>query len=265
MANTPFLRLETLSFSWPKQSQPTLQQLNFSIKEQAITAIIGPNGCGKSLLMQLIAGLKSTTQGRVSLYDSNIASFTPEARACQIAYLAPHIESCPMLTVQQILLSAGYAQPHNMNKKNYDFWLNTLNLSELEQRLLPTLSTGQQARVRLARTFLQGCPLIVMDEPFAHIDLPQAAALWHILKQLSQNHTIIIADHQLSLVAQHADEILILSHHNEWRIGSTPHCLTETNLNWAWKTQGYKLYHAPIHRSESYVGFTHITSPEVNS
>jgi iron complex transport system ATP-binding protein len=263
MNSTPFLQIDNLSFNWSKTSKLTLNNLNIQLKEHTITALIGPNGSGKSLLMQLLAGLKQGTQGKVSLYDSDIALLPPKKRACQVAYLAPHNENCPALTVQQILLSASYAQPQSINKKNYGYWLTTLQLTKLEQLLLPTLSTGQQAKVRLARTFLQGCPLILLDEPFAHVDLPQTATLWHNLKQMTQSSTIVIAEQQLSLVSHYAQHIILLSHHNEWRAGGVREYLTEENLNWAWNTQGYKIYPATDHRQSSYVGFTHITSPEV--
>jgi zinc/manganese transport system ATP-binding protein len=199
-----------------------LTNVSVSFEQGSLTAIVGPNGGGKSTLMKLLAGIYEPQSGQVTRSISV---------ATDIAYLPQHHEldrTFPFLVTDVIAMGLW---PNIKTKPEIITQiLEEVDLKGFEKRPLSALSGGQFQRLLFARLIAQKAKIILLDEPFVGVDqatLIDLIALiheWH-----EQGKTIVAVLHDLTLVRQHFDQTLILSQKVIAR-GFTQDILTLENL-----------------------------------
>ena len=200
-------------------------------------ALIGPNGAGKTTLLRAIAGLLPH-DGRVSLLGRDAAALERRERARLLAVVPQTPETPPWLTVAEYVLMGR--TPHlgplaREGAADRDAaWnaLDRLELEELAERPLGTLSGGERQRAVVARALAQEASIVLLDEPTAALDIGHQQQALELLDGLPdrQGLTLVAAMHDLTLAAQYADRVLLLSRGRIVADGTPGEVLTEDAL-----------------------------------
>ncbi len=177
-----------------------LKNLSLSVKAGECVAIVGESGCGKTTLLNAIAGYIHYN-GEIFLAGKNLHETPPWARNCR--YLNQHLFLFPHKTVLGNLLLAG---PCATQTEILDL-LNKLKIAHLKDRYPKMLSGGEKQRVALARALINPPDLLLLDEPFSALDWDTRQHIWYELKDL-------IAEKQLTsiIVSHEPKETAFLAH-----------------------------------------------------
>ncbi|HET7173518.1 MAG TPA: ATP-binding cassette domain-containing protein [Nocardioidaceae bacterium] len=170
-------------------------------------AILGPSGSGKSLTLRALAGLLGTGPGSVEFGGAEVRAVPTEARG--LGYLPQGLRLFPGRTVWQQVTFATSADPGLAA-----WWLRTLHIEDLVDRLPAELSGGQRQRVGLAQALSHSPQLVLLDEPFSALDAPTREELRSELRRLQRDYGLstVLVTHDPEEAALLADEIVVLDH-----------------------------------------------------
>jgi ABC-type sulfate/molybdate transport systems ATPase subunit/ABC-type sulfate transport system permease component len=169
-------------------------------------AVVGPSGSGKSITLRVLAGLLGPAAGTVTYGGADVSRAAPERRG--IGYVPQGFSLIPGRTVWQQAVFGVHADPARAA-----WWLATLHLDDLLDRLPEQLSGGQCQRVSLARALAGDPRVVLLDEPFSALDAPVRAELRRELRRLQRevNLSTVLVTHDPEEAAMLADEILVVS------------------------------------------------------
>ncbi len=206
------LRIQNLSFAYAKID--ILQDINIRIQRGEHVAIIGESGCGKSTLLKLIYGLMDLEQGEIFWEDEQILgpAYNLVPGASFMKYLSQDFDLMPYISVSENIsqyLSIFY--PEELKERTQQL-LEMIELTEFADKKVKTLSGGQQQRVALARVLAQKPEVLLLDEPFGHIDnFLKNSLRRNIFNYLKENRiTTIVATHDVHDVLPFADRAVVL-------------------------------------------------------
>ena len=200
------------SFSY--QEKIILQNLTFSLDEGQQLAVIGESGCGKSTLLKLIYGLYDCDEGNISWKSEPVLGpkFHLVPGMPFMKYLAQDFDLMPFITVGENVgkfLSNFYPKE---KQNRIDELLNLVEMSEFKHVKAKFLSGGQMQRVALARVLAQEPEVLLLDEPFSHIDNFRKNKLRRkIFRYLKEKQiTTLVASHDINDVLSFSDEVIVL-------------------------------------------------------
>ena len=184
------IRVKNLTLQ--RNNRELFSGLNASFAKGSISAIVGPNGCGKSSLLLALAGDLKPTSGEIFIEDKSLQQLSDlDQSHLRSMALQERTFWLPM-TVREVL-ALGQT---NQAVEDIDRVASDLGLTELLKSLVTTLSVGQIQRVEIARTLLRDCPIYFFDEPFAAQDLASKGALIEIFKRLrNSGKTLVLVVH----------------------------------------------------------------------
>lgn len=180
-------------------------------------AVTGPSGSGKSTLLALLAAIDYADDGAIWFGDTELGSLSTveqaEFRGNSISYLYPEYNLLPMLSVYEnisLALSLKRLPEPEVDRRIRES-LDRLELADLAHRTPDALSSGQRARAGIARAIAPDNPVIIADEPTAHLDSDNAHLVARLLAEVARDphRLVIVATHDPS-VAEHADRIVRL-------------------------------------------------------
>lgn len=190
-----------------------VDHLSFKIGKGQIYGFLGPNGAGKSTTMNIITGYLAATEGTV-LVDGNDILKNPEAAKSKIGYL-PEIPPLYMdLTVVEYLLFVAELKkiPGKMRRAQIEKVMEQVGITDMKGRLIKNLSKGYRQRVGLAQAMLGDPEVIILDEPSVGLDPKQMIEIRDLIRELGEDHTVILSSHILSEVSAVCDHIMIIAH-----------------------------------------------------
>ncbi len=182
--------------------------------------ILGPSGSGKSLLLQMIAGLLTPDSGYLKLAGRTLfdqqqrINLTPQQR--QVAFLFQNYALFPHLNVRQNIafgLRRGLFNPRvNMHSERVDYWLDNFGLTAVQQQKPHQLSGGQRQRTALARALITEPRALLLDEPFSALDPDLRIHMRNELRELQERLAVplILITHDVEDVKAFSDETLCL-------------------------------------------------------
>jgi ABC-type sugar transport system ATPase subunit len=225
--NAPLLELQQISHT---AGVFQLQEISFRLDIGEYLVIAGPTGSGKTMLLEVIAGLRSPTQGRVLFQGKEITNIPPEKRWLGFAYQDSLLY--PFLNVREnILFSARVKRVANQLqvKQNLIELSEIMGLTHLWERSPYFLSGGEKQRVSLARALLLRPPLLLLDEPLSALD-PQTKH--HIQELLSlihrrENITVVHVTHDENEALQLGTKMVILKDGKISRTGRPTEILSQ--------------------------------------
>lgn len=205
--------LEVHAMSMQRQDKTVLNRVSMSVPFGAHIALVGPNGSGKTTLLQVMAGRLKPSQGRVTVGGLDLAHMSGMERARQLAVVHQHEQVHGQLRVRDYV--ALGRTPHVEASKDESAQavssaLTRCRLDGLQDRLMRTLSGGEQQRAAIARALAQDPRILLLDEPTNHLDLRTRADVLDLLAELGV--TVVAALHELSLVQRFAHRVVLLSH-----------------------------------------------------
>ena len=201
-------------FIRPGQSSPVtaLSGVSLTVRTGSLTAIIGPDGAGKTTFMRLVCGLLKSDAGSLSVLGMDVASH-PQAVQDHIGYMPQKFGLYEDLSVQENLdLYANlHAVPQAVRQERFQKLLDLTGLSPFTKRMAGKLSGGMKQKLGLACTLVSMPPLLLLDEPTVGVDPLSRRELWQILDTLSASGslTVLVATAYLE-EAEHCHDVYIL-------------------------------------------------------
>jgi iron complex transport system ATP-binding protein len=224
------LKIQNLSVSYGPRR--ILHDISLNVQSGEVLALIGPNGAGKSTLIRAASGVIPYT-GQVRMNGDEFASLSPIQRARYIATVPQAISLPPAFTVWETVLFGrtpylGFlGQPSQKDEEIAHQALERISALPLVDRRVGELSGGEQQRVLLARALCQATPILLLDEPTAHLDLQYQVSLLELVRDLAHkdNLAVLVALHDLNLAAHYADRIALMVAGNIKAIGNAKEVL----------------------------------------
>jgi NitT/TauT family transport system ATP-binding protein len=188
-----------------KPDKRVLENVSFNVTESSFTTIVGPSGCGKSTLLNILAGTEPQTSGQITIAHEGHG----EARVGYV-FQAPRL--LPWMSVMDNMM---FVRPAEVDKTEYraraEHYIEVVGLQKEHKTYPLALSGGMQQRAGIARALAIDPDVLLMDEPFSHLDEITAenlrAELWRIWSETQK--TILFVTHDLNEGILLADRILV--------------------------------------------------------
>jgi iron complex transport system ATP-binding protein len=232
----PALACRGLCFGY--RAKPLLRDVSLDIPRGGLFCIAGPNGAGKSTLLRLLSGALRAESGSVLLDGADIAAIPPSQRARRIA-LVPQTEmpAFPYSVRAMVLFGrhpwlSGFGLERAEDFAVVDEALRLLGIGHLAQRSVTELSGGEYHRVSIARALAQATPVLLLDEPNAHLDLRAQHELFRVLDALhrARGRTVVCVTHDLDLAARYADSIALFAEGRLLALGPPREVITADSI-----------------------------------
>jgi len=223
------------------QRKPVLWDIELTLPEGRLIAVVGPNGAGKSTLIKAVLGLVPRASGQISIYGKpyetqrHLVGYVPQRESVDWDFPVNALDVVAMGFYRKI----GWLRPVTRTHRRAALKeLEKVGMATFAHRQISQLSGGQQQRVFLARALAQDARVYLMDEPFAGVDTATERAIIALLKDLkASGKTCVVVHHDLQTVPTYFDHVVLLN----MRVvayGSTEAVFTEENLK---KTYGGRL------------------------
>jgi ABC-2 type transport system ATP-binding protein len=188
-----------------------VRDVSFDVPRGQVVGFLGPNGAGKTTTMRILAGYLTATSGRATI-DGLDVFWRPVDVRRRIGYMP---ENCPLYTemrvVEYLRFRGGIKGLHGrQRRRRIDYVLERCWLTDVRRQLIGTLSKGYRQRVGLADALLADPPVLILDEPTAGLDPTQIRASRQLIRELGQEHTILLSTHILPEVEMTCDDVIII-------------------------------------------------------
>jgi len=193
-------------------SQKALSEVSFSVKPGRILGFLGPNGAGKSTTMKIICGFISPDEGLVKVMGKEQGKDV-KAISGLIGYLPENNPLYHDMYVKEFLQFSGGLFGLSGKKLNerVDLMLIKTGLSPEKHKKISQLSKGYRQRVGLARALIHDPKVVILDEPTTGLDPNQLVEIRALIKEISENRTVILSTHIMQEVEAICDDVVIIS------------------------------------------------------
>lgn len=197
------LKISNLSFKYDKKAAKTvLNSINLEIKPGSVNVLLGLNGCGKTTLIKLLAGLEKSLEGTIEYDDKNLQTIKIRERAKIFAYVPQQANVTNDIPVRQYLsygttnTLAFYEHPGKEEMKRVEAMAERLHISHLLDKNLGEISGGELQIVLIACSLIQNTEILLLDEPTSALDMKNQNLVLSILKDVAkEGKTIILSSH----------------------------------------------------------------------
>ena len=192
-------------------SKMAVKDISFSIKENEILGLLGPNGCGKTTTIGMILGLLKPSGGEIKINGEKIEE-NRENILKKINFISPYIELPKKLTVKQNLIVYGKLYDIDNLNGRIEYLTNKLKIEDLLDRVTGELSSGQKNRIALAKALINKPKVLLLDEPTASLDPEIGDYVRTFLENYikENNVSILLASHNMNEVTRLCSSILMM-------------------------------------------------------
>jgi iron complex transport system ATP-binding protein len=201
------LQARDLRFAY-SPGPPVIDGASLALERGSMGALIGPNGCGKSTMIRLLAGILQPLDGEVLLEGLPITQMDSHARTRKMAYVPQNVSRAFPFTALEVVLTGRsphlprFAFEGRRDVEKAIEALETAGVAHLAARRITELSAGERQIVSFARALAQEPDCLLLDEPAASLDLKHRATLVRTLLRLRESHglTVLMVTHDLSFI-----------------------------------------------------------------
>jgi iron complex transport system ATP-binding protein len=214
---TPRLEIRNVTMGYSEST--VLRDVSLEISPGEVLAVIGPNGVGKSTLVRIASGTLEPMSGQVGINGDLLGDLTPAERARYVSVVPQATNLPPTFRALDVVM---------MGRTPYLGWLGSegdtdfkvvseamerTGTLEMAERPIEELSGGEQQRILIARALAQAAPIMLLDEPTAHLDLRHQDQVLGLARGLAKEGgmAVMLALHDLNLVSRFADRVALLS------------------------------------------------------
>ena len=237
----PTFSCRNLTISVPGRT--LLRDLSLSLAAGGFLAVLGQNGAGKSLTLHTLAGIRDATSGETFLRESALSGLPRQKVAQDLALLPQYTEDVFPASVMDTVMIGRH--PH-IGRFQWESaadvaiarqCLRAMDLDDLVDRDVTTLSGGERRRLAIAEVLTQTPAVYLLDEPTNHLDPQHQLDVLHVFREKSAGGSVVVASlHDINLAARFADHCLLLFGDGRWQLGTTAEVLTEARLSELYST-----------------------------
>ncbi len=209
-----FLELSQITFSYSGKRTAVLSEINLSFEKQGITAITGPNGCGKTTLTKVMSGILSPTNGKVYLEDRPLQEYSLAQIGRRIGYVFQNPEQ--QLFCSTVAEEIGFGPAHlgwepSAVGERVEFYLNYFELSPYRNAFPLHLSYGEKQRLAIAAVLAGEPEFLILDEPTVGLDVYRKRLLTDYLYKVARlGIGIVVVSHDTKFVGKVAERVIVL-------------------------------------------------------
>lgn len=232
------LSVAGLSFRHHRDGPDILRDVAVTIPEGRITAILGPNGSGKTTLFKCIAGLWKPRAGEIRCDGEDLTQLSGRRRAALVAVVPQDHEPPFPYAVEEVVLTGRtarvelFASPSRADREAAAQAMEQAGIAHLRGRSYTKISGGERQLVLIARALAQETPVLILDEPTAHLDFRHQFAILTKVRQIVRDRglTVLMTLHDPNLTMQFADRVGLIREGRLIAEGAPRDVLTRENL-----------------------------------
>ena len=233
------IRMRDISFAYDGSEEWALSGASFEVVEGGITCVLGPNGCGKSTALKVIAGILKPSDGEVAIEGMELSSFSGKEMAKTVAAVHQKNYAPPDLTVRK-LIAIGRTPYHTFfgsNDKKSDHRaveeaMRMTDTARFADTPVSALSGGEMQRAWLAMALAQETKILLLDEITTYLDVHYQIGMMRLIKELNrtQNKTILMVLHDVNLALQFSDYCILMKDGGVFLQGETQQVLQANTI-----------------------------------
>jgi len=206
------IELKHIQVSYGKRE--ILRDIDATIAPGRITAVMGPNGCGKTTLLRCIGGLLEPTSGSVGIDGQEVGSYSARALAQKVAFVRQQAQTDFEFSAFETVLMGRNPYQHHLQNESQKDWdiveqcMKQTNTWHLRLAKPAEMSGGEMQRVMIARALAQQTPVLLMDEPVSNLDIAHQLEIMRLLR--TTDKTVVIVIHDLNLALQFCDDLMLI-------------------------------------------------------
>ena len=212
-----------------KQEKTVHEHLNFQLQAGELTCLLGANGTGKSTLLRTLSAAQPSLGGELRMLEKPLKEYTEKERSRTIGVVLTDKTFAGGLTVHE-LVGLG-RQPHTgffgklskEDRRIIEEAMENVGIAHKARSYTAELSDGERQKVMIAKALVQECPLILLDEPTAFLDVVSRIEIMHLLHRLAveQNKAILLSTHDIEQALVLSDRLWLLSKEHGLQTGVT--------------------------------------------
>lgn len=220
-----------------------LRDVSASVQPDCITAVMGPNGCGKTTLLRCVGGLLQPTGGRVLVDGQEVHSYKARELAQKVAFVRQQAHTDFDFSAFEIVLMGRNPWQRHLQNESQEDWdivercMRQTGTWHLRLARPAEMSGGEFQRVMIARALAQQTPVLLMDEPVSNLDIAHQIEVMKLLR--ATGRTVVIVIHDLNLALQFCDRLLLLHEGRLLFHGAVAEGLTPQNIATVYGVQAH--------------------------
>lgn len=246
-------RMTDLSFRYPDRD--VIRGLSLTLPGGRFYGLLGPNGCGKTTLLDLLMRLRRPDGGQIYFRGRGLAAYTRPDLARAMALVPQNFYINFPFTVRQVVMMGRYphlprfAPPGPDDHARVDAVLETADITALADKQVTALSGGERQRVIIARALVQDTEIILLDEATSNLDIRHALHLLNLFRDQvdRQQRTLLAVFQDINLAAMYCDDLLFMKDGQVAVHGATTRVLTPETLHDIYGVQARVTYQAESH------------------
>jgi len=245
----PILSTHLLSIGYSKNGIQNIVQSDLDLKliSGEMVCLIGPNGTGKSTLLRTLSGLQKPLSGKIQIDKQDLLKLTHTDKAVLIALVLTEKVDVDNATVYDIVSFGRHPYSNwwgNISKNDItsiNEAIDLVHLNHKKRSYLSELSDGELQRVMIAKALAQDTPIIMLDEPTAHLDLPNRVEIMLLLHKLAHTtgKAIVLSTHELDMALQAADRIWLMTNDKGIECGVPEDLVLNGHFNNAFQSKAF--------------------------